>query len=741
MTSSRNPEASSESAIENALRLYNSGDAAGARDIFRALAGTSAVTAEVLVGLGMSTLSCNDLVEAETCLRRATELNDRHDVAYRCLALLLIRKNDLAEAEKAATTSVQLAPGNAQNVFTLGIIKALRGDSDEAARCYQSALTLNPLYPEALLNCGGLALEQRDFRSAITSLVTAVTTKPDFVQAYWKLFEAIRDTGSRDEARALLSYLSALAPESREIKAALASFIDTTKDFTHPQQTSLDDNSTSPAQGDDTSLLAQINRYVPLPLVIDSAEEMYELRNALMEHFEYISSLPGEIEEPFTAIQISPDFLSSLPLRDRLVRAKVASLLSLKAPSLCFIAQHIAAWQEHSPLKTDVLPIPSEVLGERDLVNKAPHLLQRKIRLGICSTDLAQCTVGALFADLLACLPRNLFEISLFHSTPPTEPVNEQLSTRADSTYQLLNDVNGAAWQLSKAQLDVLVYTDLEASRLTYLLAFARLAPIQCVMWGLTETTGIPTIDYFLAPDALVGGRAQSQFSEHLVTFRHLAASCQMTHRSRKPSREDFNLPTQGTMFICPEYAQGIHPGMDYLIQRILQGDRNSFIVFPESADTTPTEHVLDRLRASMPDCMEQVFVSQVSSKQGLCNLIEISDIVLDALHCCNPLAIIQALHSGKPVVTLPGKALRSRTAGLCYRTAGYHETIARTREHYIQIALLLARDSGWRERVSEKSRFVYQALQEPINDASSELARFFLLALNKISTIETSQD
>lgn len=738
MTVSPGAEAGTESELDKALRLYNAGDAAGAQTIFKELAKTSTITPEILVGLGMSTLGCNSISEAEGYLRRATELNPSHDVAYRCLALVLTKKSELAEAEQAATTSVRLAPRNAQNVFTLGVIKDLRGDSQNAAQCYKAATALNPLYSEALLNCGTAALKQRDFRTAITSFATALMAKPDFFQAYTKLITALRDSGSHDEAQALLNYVTTLAPQSAELKDAVASVSDHPCDTTPlPKHEDSEYGAPPSTMNKPGGLIEEINRYLALCLVMNSADEMYEVRDALMEHFEHVATIPGELSDPFTSITIAPEFISSLPLRDRLARTKLASLLSLKAPSLRFEAAYISAWQEQTPLRRDLLPIPAEVLGERDLVENAHQLLTRKIRLGICSSDLASNSVSSLCSELFSYLPRSLFEISLFHTTRPADSIHQPLATRADFTHQLLEDITSATQQISTSQLDILVYTDLEASRLTYLLALARLAPIQCVTWGLAETTGIPTIDYFLAPDALAGSRVQSQFSEHLVTFPQVAVSCETEPPLKKPSREAFDLPLQHTMFVCPEYPQTIHPGMDYLVYRVLQGDRNSFIVFPQKKHSAHTEHFLERLKNSMPDCMDQIFVRDVSSSQELCDLIELSDAVLDAIHCCSPLAAVKALQCGKAVVTLPGKSLRSRTAGACYRAAGYLETVAKTREHYIQIALLLARDDGWRKNVGLHSRSTYEVLRKNVQNASAELTRFFLSALNKITTLE----
>ena len=46
---------------------------------------------------------------------------------------------------------------------------------------------------------------------------------------------------------------------------------------------------------------------------------------------------------------------------------------------------------------------------------------------------------------------------------------------------------------------DILYYPDIGMEPVSYFLAFARLAPVQCACWGHPVTSGIPNIDYFLS--------------------------------------------------------------------------------------------------------------------------------------------------------------------------------------------------------------------------------------------------
>ena len=73
------------------------------------------------------------------------------------------------------------------------------------------------------------------------------------------------------------------------------------------------------------------------------------------------------------------------------------------------------------------------------------------------------------------------------------------------------------------ANLDVLFYTDVGMDSITYTLAMSRLAPVQCATWGHPTTTGIATIDYFIAAEGAGTPAADEHYSERLIRLKDLA--------------------------------------------------------------------------------------------------------------------------------------------------------------------------------------------------------------------------
>lgn len=79
-----------------------------------------------------------------------------------------------------------------------------------------------------------------------------------------------------------------------------------------------------------------------------------------------------------------------------------------------------------------------------------------------------------------------------------------QLALRADRLVSLPWGLDEAQVAVAELELDVLVYGEVGMERATYLLAHARLAPVQVAFWGHPITTAIDSIDYFLVSEAFL---------------------------------------------------------------------------------------------------------------------------------------------------------------------------------------------------------------------------------------------
>src|SRR4029078_13318090 len=97
-----------------------------------------------------------------------------------------------------------------------------------------------------------------------------------------------------------------------------------------------------------------------------------------------------------------------------------------------------------------------------------------------------------------------------------------RIRAAADRYVSVPHDTRTALYLIAPQQLDILHYPDLGMSPFTFTLAHSRLAPVQTVTWGHPDTTGLPTIDYFISCREGETEEADSHYTEKLVRLSRL---------------------------------------------------------------------------------------------------------------------------------------------------------------------------------------------------------------------------
>src|SRR5262249_17818759 len=126
-----------------------------------------------------------------------------------------------------------------------------------------------------------------------------------------------------------------------------------------------------------------------------------------------------------------------------------------------------------------------------------------KIHVGFLSSDFNSRTIGKLTRGLIARLSRADFHVTGFSIGRYDDAIGRQSAAAAVRYVLVPRDLEAARRTVLANPVDVLVFTDVGMDQTSYTLAFSRLAPVQCTTWGHPETTGLPTIDYFVSSDVM----------------------------------------------------------------------------------------------------------------------------------------------------------------------------------------------------------------------------------------------
>jgi tetratricopeptide (TPR) repeat protein len=142
--------------------------------------------AEAHYQLGLAHLAVGDDGLAAGDLRWATELNPHNTDAQLKLAQILATTTDavlLSDAETLARAVLQVRPGDADTLQTLGMAEYRRGSTKRAIEHFTEVLSRFPGHLKASLGLAAIRLEQRDAPAAERILKAAAATTPNSVDA------------------------------------------------------------------------------------------------------------------------------------------------------------------------------------------------------------------------------------------------------------------------------------------------------------------------------------------------------------------------------------------------------------------------------------------------------------------------------------------------------------------------------------------------------------------------------
>jgi predicted O-linked N-acetylglucosamine transferase (SPINDLY family) len=326
-------------------------------------------------------------------------------------------------------------------------------------------------------------------------------------------------------------------------------------------------------------------------------------------------------------------------------------------------------------------------------------------------------------------LDRERFEMILFH---PGDSAIEGTG-EGDTAVELPTRIAEARARIAEAKPDLLYFPDIGMSALTYFLAFARLAPVQCIGWGHPDTTGIPNADYWLSAADWEPEDGERHYSERLVRLRHPPVYYPRPAPPPKKSRAELGLPANGRLYLAPMSLFKFHPQYDAVLARILDADTDAHLLLATGHAPEWNELLQARIAGVSPGAARRLLFLPRLSFPDFQALAALGDAFLDPIYFGGGRTSLDLFAQGVPIVNWPGPFMRSRITYGFYRRMEMTDLVAADHDAYAALALRLARELDWREamrrKVAERSAVLYE------NDAAvRELEAFFQAAVEAAS-------
>lgn len=613
---------------------------------YRAAAALRPHSGEIHSNLAVALSDVGRRDEAATHYRRASECApDRPEIWYN-LANALAEAEELAEAETCFRRAIELAPRLRDVHANYGRLLMRQGRWTEAEARLTSAALLGPEQASIWNNLGAVLQELGRTSEALACYGRALALDPGFADAHHNLGCLLHGQGRTDAA--IACHAAALAADPHHGPARLALCMAELPIL----------------YGDEAEIAARRLRYA-----------------AALERLSAASHDPGAAHSLAEAIGATqPFFLPYQGEDDRTLQALYGGL-----------ACRLLA-ETRPPALLASRPAPKE-----------------RIRLGVVSGFFCRHTVFRLFLDgWLGQLDRDRFEVICFHTGRTTDADTQRAAAKCDRFVS--EPASPSAWReaVVAAAPHVLLYPEIGIDPLAARLAAQRLAPGQCVTWGQPETTGMPTLDYFLSSELMEPPAGEAHYTERLVRLPNLGLYYEPeTHSASPLGRAELGLHSTAPVYWSGQALYKYLPQYDSVFPRIaakLGACQFVFIDFAKSDEVTATfRERLARAFAAAGLRAEQhcVFLQQMPQERFIA-AVGAADVILDTPGWSGGRSTLDCLAADLPIVTLPGRFMRGRHTAAILRRIGCEATIADSLDDYVNIAVRLGRDAAWRARLRQ---------------------------------------
>ncbi len=318
----------------------------------------------------------------------------------------------------------------------------------------------------------------------------------------------------------------------------------------------------------------------------------------------------------------------------------------------------------------------------------------RKIRVGILSSELRRHSVAGFLAPLLKNIDRSKFEIFLYSTYPKPDDFSKQLK----KSHQWRDAAGLGADQICsmvrKDKIDILIETMGWFEGYQPMLMTMKPAPVTMHMIGFPHTSGLSRVDFRLGDDFVDAAVAEENYSERVVRIDGSFLCYEALHKI--PNLGEPRSADAPVVFGSFNNCLKLQPTM-------LTTWKNLLDSIPDSKLLVKTNQVgAPAYLASMMRMIEAAGLKDQTTILPTTNTLEDHldcygqvDIALDTYPYSGTTTTIEALMMGVPVVTMKGDSHRSRVSAMMLKTIGKPEWIARDFSEYEEILLSLVGQIG----------------------------------------------
>jgi protein O-GlcNAc transferase len=360
----------------------------------------------------------------------------------------------------------------------------------------------------------------------------------------------------------------------------------------------------------------------------------------------------------------------------------------------------------------------------------------KRIRLGVISADIRLHSVWmALIKGWFQSFDPERFELIVFSLGNRADGETSWARSKSDVFVAGPKTLSQWAAAMREQNCEILLYPAVGLDPMTLKLASLRLAPVQINSWGHPDTSGLPTLDYYVSAECFEPADAQDHYSELLVPLPHLGNRIQpLGLTSSDPGFAAMNIDLEKPILVCPGTPFKYQPEHDHIFADIARDVPDAQLIFfrPSAAALSNLLEVriTREFEAAGLYVKDHVrFVRWLNFHEYHC-LLRNADVLLDTIGFSGYNTAVQAIECGLPVVTREGRFLRGRLASGVLRRMDLQELIVQTKADYVNLVARLATDllyqANIRHEIEQRRSILFddQSAMGPFQDFLESVAR-----------------
>jgi predicted O-linked N-acetylglucosamine transferase (SPINDLY family) len=662
---------------------------------------------------------------------------------HRSAARDALRNKDYASAAKHFQLLVDQHPADIGALTSLAYAERQSGQIEKAISSLTQAAALDETRGEPHYMLSEILRDERRPRAAAEQLELAIRAGSEFSFAYPDLVDLLIEIGERKRAIAACEQAMLVLPASERLMLLRANLAT----HEHDDETTLEYTrralELSPGNVD-----ARLGFGLALQRLGRTEEGLAQFERCFSDAPEHVASrfawVMGHLPACVGPLALSPwdeqPFLAALAWFSEWAAAHQFDESSILGKYLPFLLAYreenhrqplsqygalcatlASSWQ--TKLALPLLPADASTQA-------APS---GRLRIGLVSPFFSRHSVWhAILKGWIKSIDRQRFELIAFHLSAVCDDETAWARQHVDLFEEQPGDAASWARKIAASRCDALIYGSIGMDELSSQLACLRLAPVQAATWGHPETSGLPTLDYYISGDLFEPADAQLAYSEQLVRLPFLGVNYPLeTSEAARLDVTTLGLDAGLPILICPGTPFKYSPLHDQVLVDIARQVEGGQLVFFDSAFTSMANAFRARIEKTFIDAglaaERCCFVPWMDLRQ-FHGLMQAADVFVDTIGFSGFNTAIQAIACGLPVVTLEGSFLRGRlAAGVLHRMA-MSDLVAPDRNIFVKLVVRLATErqfnAATRERIAVERGALFddetpvRALEQFLSDA-----------------------